>query len=298
VPAAIETRGLTKYYGDHPGVLDVDLEVPVGSAFGFLGPNGAGKTTTIRLLLDLLRPTRGSATVLGLDSRREAVAAHARLGYLPGDLALHEDLTAREHLRWLGRLRGGVADARIEELAGRLELSLDRRIGALSRGNRQKVGLVQAFVHEPDLLILDEPTSGLDPLVQHTFHELVREVVSAGRTVFVSSHGLAEVQTMCDRVGMVRAGRLVAVEHVTTLREHALRNVAVRFADDVPPELARLPGVHDLRIEPPRATFRLEGDVDPLLKALARHRVLDLQITPASLEDVFLRFYRDGRDAR
>ena len=298
MPAAIETRGLTKYYGDHPGVLDVDLEVPAGSAFGFLGPNGAGKTTMIRLLLDLLRPTRGSATMLGLDSTRDAVAVHARLGYLPGEPALYEDLTAREHVRWLGRLRGGVADARMEELAGRLELSLDRRIGDLSRGNRQKVGLLQAFVHEPELLILDEPTSGLDPLVQHTFHELVREVVAVGRTVFVSSHVLAEVQEICDRVGIVRAGRLVTVEHVTTLRERSLRKVVVRFADGVPLELARLPGVHDLRNEQSRATFHLEGEIDPLLKVLARHRVLDLQITSADLEDVFLRFYRDGRDAR
>ena len=297
MPAAIETRGLTKYYGDHPGLIDVDLEVPARSIFGFLGPNGAGKTTLIRLLLDLLRPTRGSATVLGLDTRRDVLELHARLGYLPGDLALYEDLTAREHLRWLGQLRAGVPDERIDALGRRLGLELDRRIGDLSKGNRQKVGLVQAFMHEPELLILDEPTSGLDPLVQHTFHEVVNEVVADGRTVFLSSHVLTEVEQLCDRVGIVRAGRLAAVEDVEVLRERSLRRVAVRFADGVPPELARLPGVHDLQTEQSRATLHLEGEVDRLLKELARHRVVDLQIEPADLEDIFLRFYRDGRDA-
>src|SRR5262245_60272167 len=212
--AAIGAERLTKFYGEARGILELDLEVREGEIFGFLGPNGAGKTTTIRMLLNLIRPSSGRAAVLGLDTRREAVAIRRRIGYLPGDLRLYERLTGRELLEYFGHLRGlgGLGDG--PALADRLDVQIDRPVQELSRGNRQKVGLLQAFMHRPDLLILDEPTSGLDPLIQQVFYDLVREATAEGRTVFLSSHNLAEVQHVADRVALVKEGKLVLVETV------------------------------------------------------------------------------------
>ena len=213
----IETNGLTKRYGKRRGLDGLDLEVREGEVFGFLGPNGAGKTTTIRLLLDLIRPTSGTARVLGLDPRAGGKALRRRLGYLAGDFVVEANQSARELLTFLGNLRGGVAPERMDRLADRLDLDPHTRIRSLSKGNRQKVGLIQAFMHEPELLILDEPSSGLDPLVQQTFLELVREAKGNGQTVFMSSHVLSEVEQSADRVGIVRDGRLVAVERFEAL---------------------------------------------------------------------------------
>jgi ABC-2 type transport system ATP-binding protein len=288
----IRAEQLTKSYGQNRGILDVDFAVEEGEVFGFLGPNGAGKTTTIRLLLDLIRPTSGRFTVFGLDSRRSSVAIRKRLGYLPGDLRLYERMTGAELLRYFGHLRGLAGAERAEQLAGRLDLDLGRRINELSRGNRQKVGIVQAFMHEPDLLVLDEPTSGLDPLVQETFYELVAEATDRGGTVFLSSHVLSEVQHMADRVGLIREGRLDLVDSVENLRS-AFTHVEATFAERPPPDAFEgVPGVRQIERDGAVVRFAFEGEIDPLLKALARFRVKALDVREADLEDVFLARYR------
>ena len=226
---AIRAERLTKLYGKARGVLDLSFAVDTGEVFGFLGPNGAGKTTTIRLILDLIRPTRGRVEVFGADPRRDA-ALRRRIGYLPGDLRLYDRLTARELCTYFAHLRGLRRLGRAEEYAARLELPLDRPTGSLSKGNRQKVGLVQAFMHEPDLLVLDEPTAGLDPLIQQTFYTLVADARSAGATIFLSSHVLPEVQHVADRVALIREGRLVLVASVDELRARAFARVEATFA--------------------------------------------------------------------
>ena len=300
--AAIRTEGLTKLYGrgrrQTRGILDLDLEVAEGEVFGFLGPNGAGKTTTIRLLLDFLRPTRGRAQVAGLDSRADAVEIHRRVGFLAAGPALFDRLTGRELLEWLADMRGGVARATIDGWADRLELDLSKPIRSLSRGNRQKVAVVQAFMHSPDVLLLDEPTSGLDPLVQHTFQDIVRDVVAEGRTVFLSSHVLDEVGHLCDRVAIIRAGELVAVEEVEQLRARAVREVTIRFADAVDPaRFGALPGVTDVQLRDGHLSLRAGGDLDQLIKLAARHRVVDFVSAPIDLDEVFLSYYQDQEEA-
>jgi ABC-2 type transport system ATP-binding protein len=288
----IRAEQLTKSYGQNRGILDVDFAVEEGEVFGFLGPNGAGKTTTIRLLLDLIRPTSGRFTVFGLDSRRSSVAIRKRLGYLPGDLRLYEGMTGAELLRYFGHLRGLDGPERAEQLGARLDLDLDRRIKELSRGNRQKVGIVQAFMHEPDLLVLDEPTSGLDPLVQETFYELVAEATQRGGTVFLSSHVLSEVQHMADRVGLIREGRLDLVDSVENLRS-AFTHVEATFAERPPPDAFEgVPGVRQIERDGTVVRFAFEGEIDPLLKALASFHVKALDVREADLEDVFLARYR------
>jgi beta-exotoxin I transport system ATP-binding protein len=289
----IRAEQLTKNYGQHRGILDVDFAVEEGEVFGFLGPNGAGKTTTIRLLLDLIRPTSGRLTVFGLDSRRSSVAIRKRLGYLPGDLRLYERMTGAELLRYFGHLRGLDGAERAEQLAARLDLDLGRRIKELSRGNRQKVGIVQAFMHEPDLLVLDEPTSGLDPLVQETFYELVAEATKRGGTVFLSSHVLSEVQHMADRVGLIRDGRLDLVDSVENLRARAFTHVEATFAEPPPRDaFSQVAGVQKVEQDGSVVRFALEGEIDLLLKSLARFHVKALDVREADLEDVFLARYR------
>jgi ABC-2 type transport system ATP-binding protein len=260
-----------------------------------LGPNGAGKTTTIRLLLDLIRPTSGRVTVLGVDPRRDGVALRRRVGYLAGEFVVDGRQTGRELLTYLGNLRGGVAAAGIDQLAERLELDLGRRIGSLSKGNRQKLGLVQAFMHAPELLILDEPTSGLDPLLQREFIAMAREAKQAGRTVFMSSHVLSEVQQTADRVGIIREGRLVAVERVEALRERAARRIELHFEAPVSvEEFAALPGVSHPRVDGTVLRCRLMGRADALVKAASRHTVIGLLAEEPDLEQLFLASYRDN----
>jgi ABC-2 type transport system ATP-binding protein len=301
--AAIETRALTKRYGAQRGIEEIDLVVLPGEVFGFLGPNGAGKTTTIRVLLDELRPTSGSASVLGLDSHVDATALHGRIGYLPGDLALYERLTGAAHLDWLARLRGDPHPVDRERLVERFEVELDRPIHDLSKGNRQKIGLVQAFMHRPELVILDEPTTGLDPLMQDEFQQLLRELTDDGCTIFLSSHSLDEVQHVADRVGIIREGRLVTVQTVEDLEAAAVHRVEIRFAETVAPEeFVGLPGVRDLVIDQDpagtgsRLRFSLAGDPDPVVKAAAAHTVTDLVSQHADLEEIFLTFYRGAID--
>jgi ABC-2 type transport system ATP-binding protein len=284
---------LSKDYGGDRGVVELTFEVTPGEVFGYLGPNGAGKTTTIRLMLDLIRPSAGRVELFGLDVRRDGRAARSRLGYLPGDLRLYERLTAREHLRYFASLRGMHDLGDGEQLAERLELELDRPIKALSKGNRQKVGLVQTLMHRPELAVFDEPTAGLDPLVQQVVYELVRETTADGRTVFVSSHVLSEVQEIADRVALIREGRLELIETVETLRRRALTRIEATFAE-APPAGAfdAIPGVREIDRRGTTVRLTLEGSADPLVKTLARFDVRALDSHEADLEDVFLELYR------
>lgn len=291
--AAIETEHLTKRYGSTRGITDVELVVPPGVVFGFLGPNGAGKTTTIRVLMDFLRPTSGAARVLGLDSRRDSVEIHRRVGYVSGEHGFVERVTAGEQLAWEAAARGTVRPATISALAELLGLDLSGPIHAMSRGNRQKVALAQAFMHEPELLLLDEPTSGLDPLVQEAFHGLVRDVVAEGRTVFLSSHVLEEVDHLCHAVAIIRDGRIIAVEDVGELRARAGRNIRIRFDPPVDPAtFDALPGVRDVAAHADTVTMRATGDLDRIVKAAASHHVVDLVSTPPDLEEIFLGYYQ------
>ncbi|MFH1330952.1 MAG: ABC transporter ATP-binding protein [Actinomycetota bacterium] len=296
--AVIRLEGLTKYYGKSRGVAGLDLEVLPGEVFGYLGPNGAGKTTTIRLLLDLIRPTSGRAVVLGDDPRAGGPALRRRIGYLAGDPALYRKMTGRQLLTYLGHVRGLAGLVPAERLAERLELDLGRPIGDLSRGNRQKVAVVQAFMHSPQLLVLDEPTSGLDPLMQREFYRLVAEAKAEGRTVFLSSHVLSEVERIADRVGIVREGRLVVVEGLEALKAKALRRLEIHFAGPVPrEEFAALPGVGDVVVEDGLLTCTAVGSIDGLVKAAARYEVTNLVSHEADLEALFLRYYEGAGGA-
>jgi len=297
--AVIETEALTKRYGGHRGIEDVTFSVRPGEVFGFLGPNGAGKTTTIRTLLDLIHPTAGSARLFGLDSRRDSVAIRARLGNLPGDFGFGRETPGREALQLLARVRGVDGTARAEELAARFRADLDRPLGQLSRGNRQKIGLILATFHRPELLILDEPTGGLDPLMQEEFLALVAEERDRGCAVFLSSHELDEVQRVCDRVGIVRGGRLIAVERMADLLGKARRRFTVELADpDGAERLRSLPGVEDLAADGSRVSFSAGGDLDAVVRELAGHHVVDLEATHPSLEEVFLGYYDEGEEER
>lgn len=291
----IETEKLTKVYGRKArGIEDVDLIVEEGEVFGFLGPNGAGKTTTIRVLLNFLRPTGGWARVFGMDSRGESVEIRSRVGNLPGEFALEDRMTGEELLRFFARLRGVKDLGHAYELAERLGADLKRQMRRLSRGNKQKIGLIQAMFHRPPLLILDEPTGGLDPLVQEEFLEIIGEVRAEGRTVFFSSHNLAEVERVCDRVGIIRAGELVDVEPTHRLINKAFRHVSLTFGEPVDPEpFAALPGVRDLRTDGNSLSFTLYDNLDEVVKLAARNRLVNLEYERPSLEEVFLTYY-DG----
>lgn len=296
--AVITTAGLTKRFGATRALVDLNLDVGAGEVFGFLGPNGAGKTTTIRLLMGLLHPTRGHARIFGLDAHRDAVAVHRRVGYLPSDPVLPLRLTARAFLAHLAHLRGGVPQAAIGRLVERLDLDPTRPIGALSRGNRQKVGIVQAFMHTPDLVVLDEASTGLDPLKQLTLGRLVRETAAAGRTVFLSSHVISEVEEVADRVGIIRQGHLVAVEDVDRLKERAVRRTVIRFAHPVDPAaFASLDGVERVETHDRTLMLVVTGRLDAVVKQASNHPVEAFTSEQADLTEVFLAYYRT-EDAR
>jgi ABC-2 type transport system ATP-binding protein len=290
----IEASALTKRYGSARGVDELTFEVSAGEVFGFLGPNGAGKTTTIRTMLDFIRPTSGTVRVLGMDPGLDGVAVRARVGYLPGELALYERLTGERYLRTFASLREGVEWAFATSLADRLALDLSRRIEDLSHGNKQKVGLVQAFMHRPDLLILDEPTQGLDPLVQQTFYLMLEQERSRGATVFLSSHVMPEVERVCDRVAIIREGRLVAVEDIGELKARATRRLELHLAAPAPAEeFAHLPSVRAVEAHGDTLTMSVEGPLDAVIKQAARYTVVNLQTREPSLEDLFLTYF-DG----
>jgi ABC-2 type transport system ATP-binding protein len=297
MPAVIETQRLTKRYGGSRGIEDVSISVQRGEVYGFLGPNGAGKTTTIRTLLDLLHPTEGRALLFGLDSHEHGQEIRARLGNLPGEFACDPRLTGREFLTFCADARGMSNLGSGSLLAQRFEADLGRRTGELSRGNRQKIGLIQALLHDPELLLLDEPTTGLDPLIQEEFLAVIREHRERGGTVFLSSHDLDEVERVCDRVAIIRDGRLAAVEKVADLRGRAYHHVSIEFDRPVAElEFTSIDGVSELAIEGSRIAFRVSGPLDPVIKAAARHTVLDMELTEPTLEEIFLTFY--GRGSR
>ena len=300
--SAILTEALTKRYGRRPGIENLDLEVLPGEIFGFIGPNGAGKSTTIRLLLDLLHPSSGRAMLLGLDAHRDSVAVRRAVGYLPGEFGLDPRMTGRQLLQHSGRLRGMDDLGAAPDLAGRLDLDLDLPMGRLSRGNRQKIGLVQAMFHRPPLLILDEPTTGLDPLVQDTFLQALREARDEGRTVFLSSHILSEVERVCDRVAIVRSAHLAALETTGSLLEKRRKRMVMVFAAPIDAAVfTRLPGVGDVGFQAGpgerqiTVTLRIDDGVDGVIKTAAQYTLLDLRVEHPSLDEVFLGYYEEKR---
>ncbi len=296
MPAIIRTERLTKSYGPHRGIIDVDLQVEAGEVFGFLGPNGAGKTTMIRTLLDLIRPTSGRAFVFDIETTADPVAIHRRIGYVPGEFALYDRLTGGQTLQYFGNLRGGVDEAYRKTLIERFDLDPSRKFKEYSKGNKQKVGLVIALQHRPELLILDEPTSGLDPLIQQSFYALVREAQAEGRTTFLSSHILSEVERTCDRVGIIKDGVLVKVDSVEGLRDLAHHEVELRFADGVPADaFSGLPGVSEVKVEEHTLRMRVSGPITPVVQAAARYELLDFVSREPTLEETFLAQY--GREA-
>jgi ABC-2 type transport system ATP-binding protein len=295
--APIRTVGLTKHYGPVKALVDLDLEVERGEVFGFLGPNGAGKTTTIRSLLHFLFPTAGSATVLGLDVATHAVEVRGRVSYMPSEYSLYPKLTGAENLTYLANLRGGVDAAFVGELAERLEVDLSRKVGDLSTGNKQKVGLIQAFMGKSELVILDEPSTGLDPLMQQELQQMIREVRADGRTVFLSSHSLAEVERVADRVGILRHGHLVVVERIDALKRKAIRRIDLEF--DAPVEAAafeRASGVRSAETRGNSVVVSFEGSVNELLRIAIDHDVVNVNSREADLEQIFLEYYHGNDD--
>ncbi len=297
--AAIETFALTKRYGTTTAVAGLNLRIEHGQVFGFLGPNGAGKSTTIRMLMALQRPTHGRATVLGLDvAGASSMEIHRRTGYLPGDLELFPRLTGRQHIAWFARARGLDDISPAQQLTDRFQVVTDRPVHELSKGNRQKIGLVLAFMHRPELLILDEPTSGLDPLMQHEFENLLRDTTAEGHTVFLSSHELDEVQRIANRIAIIKEGRIVAEDTVDGLRRSAPKTVEVRFRHPVDScKLSAVAGVNVTAADGPHVTLGVTGEIGPVLKVIASLDPVDLTARPAGLDELFLSFYREPAPA-
>ena len=293
--AVIETQALTKRYGEHRGIDDVALEVQQGEIYGFLGPNGAGKTTMIRVLLDLIRPTSGSARVFGIETTVDPVAIRRRIGYLSGEFNLYDRLTGAETIDYFANLRGGVDRAYQRELVERLDLDASRRFREYSKGNKQKVGLVVALQHRPELLILDEPTAGLDPLVQQTFNAMMFDAKRDGRTVFLSSHIISEVERVCDRAAIIREGKLVRVDSVAGLRDLSAHEVELRFPGPVPTAaFEAMDGVSRVSAEGQTLRMLVTGPIAPVVKAAASYDLTDFVSREPSLEEVFLAEY--GRE--
>ena len=296
-PAAIRTEGLTKRYGAVEVLKDLDLEVAEGEVVGYLGPNGAGKTTTIRLLLGLIRPSRGRAAIFGLDCQRDTVAAHRRLAYVPGEAGLWPSLTGAETLHLLGRVQGQVDAAYRDELVARFDLDTSKKVRAYSKGNRQKLLLIAALMTRPDLLVLDEPTNGLDPLMEQAFRHAVHEARQRGQTVFLSSHIMSEVEALCDRVGILRRGVLVEMGTMAELRHLSSVTVEATF-DGAVPDVRAVTGVKDVSVEGRLLRCQVHGSLQPLLQVLAASGVHELLSREPSLEELFLSHYgaEDGAD--
>ena len=288
----IEVRKLTKYYGKHRGIIDLSFNVMDGEVFGYLGPNGAGKTTTIRTLLDLIRPTGGEAKIFGKDVRLDGEEIRKSIGYLPGELDLFGGMTGKDTLTYLGNVKGGIDWNYVRKLAERLEADLDQDVDDLSSGNKQKLGLIQAFMAKPRLLILDEPTNGLDPLMQQEFFRLIEEARENGQTVFVSSHILPVVERICDRVGIIRKGKLVTVEEIDDLKKGTLRSLEIQFAEPPPEDrFKNLPGVQEVDFEDSRLRCKVVGKLDDLIKESARYEVENFISHEPNLEEIFLKYY-------
>lgn len=287
----IQTYRLTKYYGKVRGIENLDLEVKRGEIFGFLGPNGAGKTTTIRLLVDLIRPTRGRAEIFGLDVRTHSLEIRRRLGNLPGDVSLYENLSGEEFLALIGSLHHNRDGKRKDELTERLDIDLSRKIHTYSKGMKQKVAIIQALMNDPELLILDEPTSGLDPLVQRDLYNLLKEEKGKGKTVLLSSHILPEVERVCDRVGLLRDGLLVAVENIDDLKTKRVRKLELTLREEVPVEKLNIPGTELLHYQEQRAELVVHGHAGEFMSRLAELPLEDIVFPEATLEDTFMKFY-------
>ena len=288
----IELLNVTKTYGKSRGILDVDLSVPRGSIFGFLGPNGAGKTTTISMLIDLIHPTKGQIKIFGLDSHKDSYKIRQRIGFLGGDMTLEEPLTGWQQLEYFGHLRGNFNKAHIKDLASKLDCDLTRKIKTLSRGNRQKIGLVAALMHQPELLVLDEPTSGLDPLIQDQFNQIVKDYPKQGKTVFISSHILSEVEQLCDRVAFIREGRLIAEKSIDEFTIGLAKHVKIVTKDkSLIKIIQHQPDTTHFNQKGALLSFQYSGEVQKLTELLAKHKIEDLNITPPDLETIFSQFY-------
>jgi ABC-2 type transport system ATP-binding protein len=289
----LKIKNLKKYYGKFRGVENVNLEVKRGEIFGFLGPNGAGKTTTIRVCLGLLSKNTGDIKIFGLDSHRDSEKIRAKTGYLPGDFGLIPDLKVKTLLNYFLGLSNCRSDKKMKDLAKRLDLDLKRKTQELSKGNRQKVGIVQAFMADQELIILDEPTSGLDPLVQQEVYKILKEAQAEGKTIFMSSHVLAEVESICDRVGIIREGRLQVVEDVHVLREKMGKILEVEFFSPVDAKKFRLPGVSNIEIEGNKLTLTVTENIDDIIKIVADQKIINMNLKTFSLEELFLKYYSD-----
>lgn len=292
---AIEIVQLHKAYGTIQAVKGISMSVERGEIFGFLGPNGAGKTTTIRCMLDVIRPSAGSIRILGLDAQRDTMALHQRIGYLPGDVRLPGDMTGRQVINYFSRLQGREP-VLLDKLVSLFDVEMKRPLKGYSKGMRQKIGVVLAFMCDPEVLILDEPTSGLDPLLQRTFNDFLLEEQARGKTIFMSSHIMSDVEKICQRVAVIRKGELVTLEKVETLRQKAGQRIIVEFGDRVSAdELSRIPGVSNVSTTNGSYHFNISGSMDPLIKALSQHNVIRLQAEEAPLEEVFLKFYEESQ---
>ncbi len=288
----IRTDHLTKYYGKVKGIKDVTITVNRGETFGFLGPNGAGKTTTIRLLLNLINPTRGAAEIFGLDTKKDSLKIRGRIGYIPGDLSLYKSMSGEQFLKFVSSLR--TKDASMTDtLLTRFQVTVDRKIKGYSKGMKQKIGIVQAFMHDPELVIMDEPTLGLDPLMQKEFYTFLKEEQQKGKTAFVSSHILSEVEKVCDRVGIIKDGTIVAVEDVETLKRKSGKVMEVTFAEPVTKKDLATPEISNVVIDNKTATFNVTGDMNKTIKHLSQFTITDLTAKELSIEDIFMHYYGD-----
>ncbi|GGJ19879.1 ABC transporter ATP-binding protein [Deinococcus roseus] len=292
----IEVQHLEKKYGRSRGIQDLVFEVRTGEVYGFLGPNGSGKTTTIRTLLGMLKPTSGQASILGLDIKRDTVKIRQKVGYLPGELNLYPEMTALEVLRYFADLRGMKMDKEVHDTIERLKLDPRKKIRDLSKGNKQKIGIIQAFMHHPEVLILDEPTSGLDPLMQYEFDQIILDSKKQGKTVLLSSHVLAEVDKTADRVGILKEGRLIVESTMQELKSHARQQIEVEFAAVPPAEsLSNIPGITETQLQGNRAIFTVSGKMDAFIKTLSRFEILSLRSMSADLESLFMEYYREDQ---
>lgn len=293
-PFALRLTDVTMRYDDHRGIFNINLAIKRGEIFGFLGPNGAGKTTTINTILDLLKPQKGTITLLGYDHHQDAKTVHHLIGFVSGDMAIDPTLTGKQYLRYAANLHGGIHPDRIATLVKRLQADTSVKISKLSRGNKQKIGLIAALMHDPELLIFDEPTTGLDPLIQAEFTAIIREIRARGKTVFISSHILNEVQTICDRVAFIRDGEIVKSDALDNLLNQTFRRVVAHFKK-APPygQLQHLPGVQALNRDGQTLTFSFNGDINKLLHILASHPLVHVQIDEPNLESLFMNYYQE-----
>ncbi len=291
----IQTSNLTKFYGKSRGIKDVSISVNKGDIFGFLGPNGAGKSTTIRTLLDFIRPSAGSATIFDMDCHTDSVAIRKRIGYIPGDFGLYGHMTGWKFLEYFGRVRGGYDAATAKAYAKKMDIRLDRKMKEYSRGMRQKVAIIQAFMNNPDLIIMDEPTNGLDPLIQQTFMDMLREEAGHGTTIFMSSHVLSEVEKACNRVAIIKDGHIVAEEQVEALRQKSGKVLEVKFAQPLTKEIFYLPGVSNVTQANGSYRMTVTGSLEDLLQEISRHRLADISIHQMTLEDIFMHYYEGAK---